>query len=229
MLLSCASHPPLLPGPAWAGRRNRSLAVCGGRDRPTTGRAANRRTGAWHTTDAVAPCRLPALAAHAKLPPPFRPKTSLQQKDKFGAFGRGRLLRITADRLRRAADARRREREAAVCKVAAGIGGHAGQVGAVRPQAGQGVSRQYFELVHCISAPAHVASQRVIGKPPAFLLVVVPPCLPTTLTMHPALLRLPQQDPLDGRELAELFPPQACKFNPALVRAPGPQHSPGPR
>jgi hypothetical protein len=54
----------------------------------------------------------------------------VQQIDNFGAYGGGRLLRIAADRMQRAAEARRREREAAVRRVAAGIGGHAGQVGA---------------------------------------------------------------------------------------------------
>ncbi|KAL4431747.1 hypothetical protein ABPG77_002963 [Micractinium sp. CCAP 211/92] len=45
-----------------------------------------------------------------------------KHKDKFGGWGRGRLLRITADKLRRAAEARRKEREAGLRKVQGGIG-----------------------------------------------------------------------------------------------------------
>lgn len=73
-----------------------------------------------------------------------------QHKDGFGGYGRGRLLRIAADKLGRAAAARRKEREAAMRKVAAGIRGRA------------------------------------------------------------------DQEPIDDESLAELFPPAACKFNPAL-------------
>lgn len=51
---------------------------------------------------------------------------SLQHKDKYGGWGRGRLLRITADKLQRAAEARRKEREAGLRKVQGGIGARGG-------------------------------------------------------------------------------------------------------
>jgi hypothetical protein len=64
------------------------------------------------------------LQSHASRPWP----SLLQHKDKYGGLGRGRLLRIAADRLQSAAVARRREREAAVARLARGFGRQADQV-----------------------------------------------------------------------------------------------------
>lgn len=52
-----------------------------------------------------------------------------QHKDLYGGYGGGRLLRIAADKMQRAAAARRKDRQAAMDKVAGGIGAHGWQVG----------------------------------------------------------------------------------------------------